>query len=99
MVGYWKLAEIELVRRAADHLARHLNYLGAARAAQRMDAPDRRDHYLRLAAQSAPALEFATLLTQAELQRERGEHELVRDTALKLREQDPQHAYAIELLA
>lgn len=99
MEGNWKLAEIELVRRAADHHARHLNYLGAARAAQRMDAPDRRDHYLKLAAQSAPALEFATLLTQAELQRERGEHELVRDTALKLRQQDPQHPYAIELLA
>jgi HemY protein len=99
MEGNWKLAEIELVRRAADHHARHLNYLGAARAAQRMDAPDRRDHYLKLAAQSAPELAFATLLTQAELQRERGEHLLVRDTALKLRQQDPQHPYAIELLA
>ncbi len=99
MEGNWKLAEIELVRRAADHHARHLNYLGAARAAQRMGAPDRRDHYLKLAAQSAPQLEFATLLTQAELQRERGEHLLVRDTALKLRQQDAQHPYAIELLA
>ena len=99
MEGNWKLAEIELVRRAADHHARHLNYLGAARAAQRMGAGDRRDHYLKLAAQSAPELEFATLLTQAELQRERGEHLQVRDTALKLRQQDPKHPYAIELLA
>lgn len=97
--GHWKRAEIELVRRAADHHARHLNYLGAARAAQRMGAGDRRDHYLRLAMQSAPELEFATLLTQAELQRERGEHPLVRDTALKLRQRDPAHPYAIELLA
>ena len=99
MEGNWKLAEIELVRRAADHHARHLNYLGAARAAQRMGAGDRRDHYLKLAAQSAPELEFATLLTQAELQRERREHLQVRDTALKLRQQDDKHPYAIELLA
>jgi HemY protein len=97
--GHWKLAEIELVRRAADHHARHLNYLGAARAAQRMGAGDRRDHYLKLALQSAPELAFATLLTQAELQRERGEHTLVRDTALKLRLQDANHPYAVELLA
>jgi HemY protein len=97
--GQWKRAEIELVRRAADHHAGHLNYLGAARAAQRVGAPERRDHYLRLAAQSAPELEFATLLTQAELQRERGEHLLARDTALKLHQQQPQHPYAVELLA
>ena len=97
--GHWKNAEIELVRRAADHHAGHLNYLGAARAAQRVGAPERRDHYLRLAAQSAPELEFATLLTQAELQRERGEHLLARDTALKLHQQHPQHPYAVELLA
>lgn len=97
--GHWQQAEIELVRRAADHQARHLNYLGAARAAQRMGAGDRRDHYLKLAAQSAPELEFATQLTQAELQRERGEHRLARDTAARLHQQNPQHPYALELLA
>ncbi len=97
--GNWKRAEVELVRRAADHHASHLNYLAAARAAQRMGAGDRRDHYLRLAAESAPEMEFATLLTQAELQQERGEYALARDTALKLRNLDPKHPYAVELLA
>ncbi|MGH8540568.1 MAG: heme biosynthesis HemY N-terminal domain-containing protein [Stenotrophobium sp.] len=97
--GHWKRAEIELVRRAADHHASHLNYLGAARAAQRVGAGERRDHYLRLAMQNAPELEFAAQLTQAELQRERGEHRLARDTALKLRRQHPDHPYAVELLA
>lgn len=97
--GSWRHAEVELVRRAADHHAAHLNYLAAARAAQRLGAGDRRDHYLRLAAECAPELELATLLTQAELQRERGEYELARDTALKLRALDPQHPYALELLA
>lgn len=97
--GSWRQAEVELVRRAADHHAAHLNYLAAARAAQRLGAGDRRDHYLRLAAERAPELELATLLTQAELQRERGEYALARDTSLKLRELDPQHPYAMELLA
>ena len=44
-------------------------------------------------------MEFATLLTQAELQAERGEYAQARDTALTLRERDPRHPYAIELLA
>lgn len=97
--GNWKRAEIELVRRAADHHAGHLNYLAAARAAQRLGAGDRRDHYLRLAGEIAPEMEFATLLTQTELQIERGEYAAARDTALKLRGINPQHPYAIELLA
>ncbi|SEQ52559.1 HemY protein [Solimonas aquatica] len=97
--GNWKRAEIELVRRAADHHAGHLNYLAAARAAQQLGAGDRRDHYLRLASEIAPEMEFATLLTQAELQLERGQHTAARDTALKLRGLNAQHPYALELLA
>lgn len=97
--GNWKRAEIELVRRAADHHAGHLNYLAAARAAQRLGVGERRDHYLRLAKEIAPEMEFATLLTQTELQLERGEFALARDTALKLRGINPQHPYAVELLA
>jgi HemY protein len=97
--GNWKRAEIELVRRAADHHASHLNYLAAARAAQRLGAPDRRDHYLKLAASGESEHDFAVLLTQAELQLERGEFAPARDTTLRLREQDPKHPYAVELLA
>ena len=97
--GHWERAEIELVRRAADHHASHLNYLAAARAAQRLGAADRRDHYLELAARDAPELAFATGITQAELQRERGEVAQAKATALKLRESDPQHPYPVELLA
>ena len=97
--GQWKRAEVELVRRAADHHAGHLNYLAAARAAQRVGAGERRDRYLALVREQAPHLEFATLLTQAELQRERGEFALVRDTAALLRVREPAHPYALELLA
>jgi len=97
--GQWKRAEVELVRRASDHHAQHLNYLAAARAAQRVGAPERRDAYLQRVREIAPKLDFALLLTQAELQRERGEFALLRDTARTLREKDGQHAYALELLA
>lgn len=97
--GRWHRAEIELVRRAADHHAGHLNYLAAARAAQRIGAPERRDRYLQLVAERAPRQKFVLLLTQAELQRERGEWAAVRTSAEQLRQLEPQHAYALELLA
>lgn len=97
--GNWARAESELIKRASDHHAPHLNYLAAARAAQRQAASDRRDHYLRLAAVNSPQHEFATLLSQADLQRKRGEFEATRDTALKLRAKDSRHPFAIELLA
>ena len=99
MEGNWRQAEIELVRRAADHHAPHLNYLAAARAAQRMGADDRRDHYLQLAGRDSPALAFASDLTDAELQRDRGDYQDVRSTALKLHEAKPKHPYPVELLA
>ncbi len=97
--GNWARAEAELVKRAGDHHAPHLSYLAAARAAQRLAAPERRDHYLRLATLNSPEHEFATLLSQADLQRKRGEFEATRITALRLRETNAAHPYAIELLA
>ncbi|MDI3260170.1 MAG: heme biosynthesis HemY N-terminal domain-containing protein [Sinobacteraceae bacterium] len=97
--GQWRRAEVELVRRAADHRAAHLNYLAAARAAQRQNAHARREHYLRLAALNQPAAEFATLLSAADLQRRRGDFEAARATARRLRDKDPRHPYVIELLA
>ncbi len=97
--GRWRRAEIELVRRAADHHGGHLNYLAAARAAQRIGAPDRRDHYLALVAERAPRQKLVLLLTQAELQRERGEWAAVRDSALAMRALEPTHLYALELVA
>lgn len=97
--GNWKRAETELLRRAGDHSATHLNYLAAARAAQRQGAVDRRDQYLRLAAINKPEHEFATLLSAGDLQRKRGDYATARATALRLRERDPNHPFAVELLA
>ena len=97
--GNWRSAEVELVRRAADHHAPHLNYLAAARAAQRQGATERRDHYLRLAALNRPEHEFAMLLSAADLQRKLGEFAAVKATALRLRTLNAAHGYAVELLA
>lgn len=97
--GNWKRAEVELVRRVADHRAAHLNYMAAARAAQRQGAIDRRDQYLRLAALNRPEHEFATLLSAGEMQHQQGDHAAARATALRLRERDPNHPFAVELLA
>ncbi|MES0873219.1 heme biosynthesis HemY N-terminal domain-containing protein [Sinimarinibacterium thermocellulolyticum] len=97
--GDWQRAEVELVRRAADHHAAQLNYLAAARAAQRLGAGERRDHYLRLATNLSPQVERAALLTRAELQIERGEFVAARESAERLRQIDPQQPYAAELLA
>ena len=99
--GQWQPAELELLRHAADRQSPHLNYLAAARAAQRLGAGDRRDHYLKLAADSAPSgdLRAAVLVTRAELQRERGEHAAMKETAQQLRVIDANNPYGVELLA
>jgi HemY protein len=97
--GNWLRAESELLKRVGDHHAPHLNYLAAARAAQRLGAGERRDHYLRLATLNGPEHALATLLSQADLQRKRGEHEAAKQTAQAIRARDPGHPYAIEVLA
>ncbi|MDE2149589.1 MAG: hypothetical protein KGJ55_07130 [Gammaproteobacteria bacterium] len=98
--GRFAAAELELVRHGADFDAPHLSYLAAARAAQRLGADQRREHYLRLATELAPAdLRPALLVTQIELQRERGDHEAARVTAEALRRLVPDHPYAPLLLA
>lgn len=105
--GRWKRAEVELLRHAADRPSPHLNYLAAARAAQRLGAGERRDHYLQLAADSVltdgnkrtDSGRSAAFITRAELQRDRGEHAAVKATALELRALDDSNPYAIELLA
>lgn len=97
--GRWKLAELELVRRAADHEQAQLNYLAAARAAQQLGAADRRDHYLSLALHHAGNPPLSALLTQAQLLIEGGEHAAARAVLQKLRALDPRHPPALAWLA
>jgi len=96
--GQWASAEIELVRRAADHPSPALNYLLAARAAQRAGIAVRRDQYLELAARSGEGAVFATQLLRAELQLEQDAAAAV-PVLQELRQRDPGHPYVIELLA
>jgi HemY protein len=96
--GRWTAAEIDLVRRAADHPAPALNYLLAARAAQRAGTAARRDQYLEMAAAQGDGPVFATQLLRAELQFEQDAATAV-PLLQELRRQDPAHPYVIELLA
>lgn len=97
--GRWQQAEVELVRRAADHETPGLNYLLAARAAQQAGAPDRREQYLKLAEQQNDPTAFAAKLLRAELQIERGEHASALVVLQELHPKDPEHPQIAALLA
>ncbi len=96
--GRWTAAEIDLVRRAADHPNPALNYLLAARAAQRSGVAARRDQYLELAATQGEGPVFAAQLLRAELQFEQDPAAAV-PLLQELRREDPAHPYVVELLA
>ena len=99
--GRWSRAEVELLRHAADRRSSHLNYLTAARAAQRLGASDRRDHYLALARESADddRVRIASLVSQAELQWERREYAPLKNTTSEIRKLDRGNPYAVNLQA
>lgn len=97
--GRWGSAEVELVRRAADHRIPGLNYLLAARAAQRSGAPDRRDQYLAQAARQDALPELAVELVRAELMFERRDLAAALPVLQELYRRHPKHPYVIELLA
>lgn len=96
--GRWEQAELSLVQRVSDLGMPVLSYLGAAQAAQRLHADDRRDQYLELALQSSPESEIAVLLTQAQLQLQQGRDEDALATLVRARELDPNNQRALELL-
>ncbi len=97
--GNWRKAERILVRHAADSSTPLLNYLSAARAAQKQDAPERRDHYLARALESMPDADVAVELTQAELQLAHGQLEQALATLEHLRSMVPNHGHVLLLLA
>ncbi|MDH4275519.1 MAG: heme biosynthesis protein HemY [Gammaproteobacteria bacterium] len=96
--GRWADAERALAHAAAASQTPVFNYLAAARAAQEQDAPERRDEYLRLAAQHAPADSLTVAIAQAELQLDSGEREAALTTLLRVRAKVPKHVYAHKLL-
>jgi len=96
--GHWKKAEKLLVESAKHSELPLLNYLSAARAAQHQGFLDRRDHYLSLAAKSDENAEFATELTQAELQIKQGQLEQALATLNLLAEKEPNNLFIMEML-
>jgi HemY protein len=96
--GNWRGAERNLLRFVEDSEMPLLNYLSAARAAQQLEAYDRRDRYLQLAHESMPVAEVAVGLTQAELQLAHQQDEQALATLMRLRQLVPRHTYVLRLL-
>lgn len=96
--GNWARAEKKLSRAAAHSNTPLINYLGAARAAQKQGEELRRDDYISQAYQSMPDAELAVGLTQADLQLSQGQAEQALATLHYLRTIAPKHGYVLYLL-
>ncbi|WP_438971246.1 heme biosynthesis HemY N-terminal domain-containing protein [Methylophaga sp.] len=96
--GRWAEAERVLVRHAGNSETPLLHYLAAARAAQKQNAPDRRDNYLRLAHETTEGADIAVGVVQAELQLSAGQKEQALATLQHLREVAPKHPYVLQQL-
>lgn len=96
--GDWAEAEKILIRTAPSSEMPLINYLSAARAAQKLNAPERRDRYLSLAHGSMAGADTAVALTQAELQLTHGQLEQALATLMHLRSIVPNHPYVLHLL-
>lgn len=96
--GHWPQAEKDLIKYAEYSEAPLLNYLSAARAAQKQHAHERRDYYLAQAHKSTPDADFAVQLTQAELQLVHGQLEQALATLVHLQSISPKHTHVLLLL-
>ncbi len=99
--GNWQRAEAELVRRASGPSRHRISTTWWRRARHSARAPsDRRDHESAPGhAEAGQEHEFAILRSAGDLQRKHSEYAATKATALRLRERDPNHPFAIELLA
>lgn len=96
--GYWQKAKHHLIQALPNTDTPLLNYLTAARAAQKMGDSQLRDHYLREAQQSMPEAKIAVELTQAQLQLANHQWEQALATLRHLQDLAPQHPYVLKLL-
>ncbi|EMR12187.1 HemY-like protein [Methylophaga lonarensis MPL] len=96
--GRWAEAEQMLVKHAGNSDTPLLHYLAAARAAQKQNASDRRDNYLKLAHETTEGADIAVGVVQAELQLSAGQKEQALATLQHLREMAPKHPYVLQLL-
>lgn len=96
--GRWAEAERILVRYASHSATPLLNYLGAARAAQKQGATERRDNYLSLAHQTTKGSDVAVGVVQVELQLAANQKEQALATLQHLRDIAPKHPHVLQLL-
>ena len=97
--GDWTKSERLLTQGVKGSSAPLVNYLMAARAAQRQGARERRNEWLKLASEALPEAEITVLLTQAQLQYEDGELERALATLQRIEERQPGQRASLELLA
>jgi HemY protein len=96
--GNWTSAEKSLVKYVNISDTPVLNYLNAARAAQKLGATERRDYYLRKANEVMPKANVAIALTQAELQVNQGQMEQALATLTSLQNSAPRNTNVQKLL-
>jgi len=96
--GHWQKAKNHLIQALPNTDTPLLNYLTAARAAQKMGDSTLRDHYLREAQQSMPEAKIAVELTQAQLQLANHQWEQALATLRHLQDLAPRHPYVLKLL-
>jgi HemY protein len=96
--GNFARGEKLLARAAGTSEAPLFNYLQAARAAHLQGQDGRRDEWLRLAYEQTPEAANAVLLTQAELQLDRKQHEQALATLRRIEENSRDHGYALALM-
>jgi HemY protein len=96
--GNWEKAEKVLIKHASHSGAPLIHYLTAARAAQYRGALDKRDEYLKQAADQAPGSDVAIGLTQAELHLSEKQFGQALETLTRLQTIDPTHASVLKLL-
>ncbi len=96
--GNFAKGERMLARAASTSDSPLFNYLQAARAAHLQGTDERRDEWLRLAYQEVPEAANAVLLTQAEFQLDRSQHEQALATLRRLDENSKDHGHALALM-
>jgi len=97
--GNWLEAKKVLLAGALRSETPLANYLGAARAADKLGESSDRDKFLRLAQESTPGSRFAVGLIQARLQLEHKQSEAALATLLELRRQSAKNTAVVKMLA
>lgn len=97
--GRYKKAEYYLNKAALHSETPFINYLSAAKAAEKEGALERSDYYLRMAEQSSPGSDIAVKLISAKLQYKHGNVDQSIATLQLLHAEKPKHPEVLKLLA